>query len=109
MNDVPDAIDVQELHEWRRSGRELTLLDVREPWELEICQFPDALAIPLQTLPRRGAEIPTDRPVVVLCHHGMRSLQAVGWLRRNGVANAVNLTGGIDAWAREIEPKMGIY
>jgi rhodanese-related sulfurtransferase len=109
MDDLPNAITVQELDEWRRTGRAVTLLDVREPWELAICRFSDALAIPLQSLPARLDEIPTDRTLVVLCHHGMRSAQAVGWLRRNLVPNAVNLTGGIDAWAREIEPDMGIY
>ncbi|HVJ51358.1 MAG TPA: rhodanese-like domain-containing protein [Aliidongia sp.] len=109
MTDSPDAITVQELDGWRSAGRALTLLDVREPWELEICRFPEALSIPLQTLPGRIGEVPADRPVVVLCHHGMRSQQAVMWLRRNGVGNAVNLDGGIDAWAREIEPEMGVY
>ncbi len=109
MDDLPDAITVKELEAWRRDGRSLALVDVREPWEFEICRIADAIAIPLQTLPARLAEIPTDRPVVVLCHHGMRSLQAVNWLRRNGVPASVNLTGGIDAWAREIEPDMEVY
>src|SRR5580658_6128549 len=109
MDDLPDAVTVKELEAWRHDGRSLALVDVREPWELEICQIRNSIAIPLQTLPARLAEIPTDRPVVVLCHHGMRSLQAVGWLRRNGVPAAVNLTGGIDAWAREIAPDMEVY
>jgi len=109
MDDLPDAITVKELEAWRSDGRHLALVDVREPWELEICRIPDAIAIPLQTLPARLAEIPTDRPVVVLCHHGMRSLQAVNWLHRNGVSAAINLSGGIDAWAREVEPDMEVY
>jgi rhodanese-related sulfurtransferase len=109
MDDLPDAVTVKELEAWRSDGRSLALVDVREPWELEICRIPEAIAIPLQTLPARLAEIPTDRPVVVLCHHGMRSLQAVNWLRRNGVSAAINLSGGIDAWAREVEPDMEVY
>jgi rhodanese-related sulfurtransferase len=102
-------ISVQELDAWRREGRDIAVLDVREPWEVEICRLAGALTIPLQTLPARLGEVPPDRVVVVLCHHGMRSLQAVNWLKRAGRENAVNLTGGIDAWARQIEPSMEIY
>lgn len=109
MNDQPDAVTVAELDRRRRAGEALTILDVREPWELDIARFPDALAIPLMTLPARVGEVPTDHPVVVVCHHGMRSHQAMSWLRQNGVANAINLDGGIDAWARQIEPTMGVY
>ena len=102
-------IDVRELVAWRSDGRSFALLDVREAWELEICRLDDVLAIPLQELPARLDEVPRDRPLVVLCHHGMRSERAVGWLHRMGVANAVNLAGGIDAWAREVDPTMGLY
>jgi rhodanese-related sulfurtransferase len=102
-------ISVQELDAWRREGRDIAVLDVREPWEVEICRLAGALMIPLQTLPARLSDVPADRVVVVLCHHGMRSLQAVNWLHRAGREKAVNLTGGIDAWARQIEPAMEIY
>ena len=102
-------ITVQELDAWRRSGREIAVLDVREPWEIEICKLAGTLSIPLQTLPARVGVVPADRPVVVLCHHGMRSLQAVAWLHRAGLENAVNLAGGIDAWARQVEPSMRVY
>jgi rhodanese-related sulfurtransferase len=53
--------------------------------------------------------LPQDKPLVVVCHHGMRSMQAVMWLRSQGFQNAVNLRGGIDAWARQIEPRMATY
>jgi rhodanese-related sulfurtransferase len=106
---IADEISVQELDAWRQAGRDIAVLDVREPWEVELCSLAGALSIPLQTLPARFGELPTDRPLVVLCHHGMRSQQAVHWLRRNGLGNAVNLAGGIDAWARQIEPSMGVY
>jgi rhodanese-related sulfurtransferase len=109
VDDQPIALTVAELDRRRRAGETLAILDVREPWELEIVRFPDALAIPLMTLPARVGEVPTDRPVVVVCHHGMRSAQAVSWLRQNGIANAINLDGGIDAWARQIESTMGVY
>jgi rhodanese-related sulfurtransferase len=85
------------------------LLDVREPWEVEICRLPDSVNIPLALLPGRLDSLPRADVLVVLCHHGMRSRQAVRWLRANGVADAVNLTGGIDAWARLVDPSMRIY
>jgi rhodanese-related sulfurtransferase len=109
MSDYPISLTVTELDARRSGGESLVILDVREPWELDIVRFPDALAIPLGTLPTRIGEVPTDRPVVVVCHHGMRSYKAMSWLRQNGVANAINLEGGIDAWARQIEPTMGVY
>lgn len=109
MSDYPISLTVTELDARRSGGEPIVLLDVREPWELDIVRFPEALAIPLSTLPTRIGEVPTDRPVVVVCHHGMRSYKAMSWLRQNGVANAINLEGGIDAWARQIEPTMGVY
>ena len=90
-------------------GAALAVLDVREPWEVEICRLPDSIDIPLALLPDRLAALPRDGMLVVLCHHGMRSRQAVRWLRANGIANAINLTGGIDAWARQIDPAMRTY
>jgi rhodanese-related sulfurtransferase len=90
-------------------GGALAVLDVREPWEVEICRLPDSIDIPLALLPDRLAALPRDGLLVVLCHHGMRSRQAVRWLRANGIANAINLTGGIDAWARQIDPAMRTY
>jgi rhodanese-related sulfurtransferase len=109
MQDEIRAISVQELRRWRDEDREFVLLDVREPWELELCRFADGIAIPLHTLPARVSELKCSGPLVVVCHHGIRSQQAVAWLRANGVAAAINLSGGIDAWAREIDPSMGVY
>jgi rhodanese-related sulfurtransferase len=110
---LPLEIPVDELA--RRRGAvstgagALAVLDVREPWETEICRLSDSIDIPLSLLPQRIAALPRDGMLVVLCHHGMRSQQAAAWLRANGVANAVNLSGGIDAWARLIDPSMRTY
>jgi len=109
MTELPLTIDVAEFASWRESADAPAILDVRDPWELEICRLPEALSIPLQQLPQRHAEVPADRPLVVVCHHGMRSLHAVQWLRQHGIGQAVNLAGGIDAWARKIDPGMGVY
>lgn len=109
MSDAPAAMSVEELAQRRRSGESLAVLDVREPWELRICRLPDSLAVPLAALPGHLGELPRDGALVVLCHHGVRSAHAVEWLRANGFDNAVNLDGGIDAWAQRVDPAMGTY
>ena len=85
------------------------LVDVREPWEYERCHIEGAQLVPLRELPARLAELPHDRELVLVCHHGGRSLQAAGWLARNGFSNVHNLAGGIDAWARTVDPAMPRY
>jgi rhodanese-related sulfurtransferase len=106
---LPFEIDAATLADLLGKGTELRILDVREPWELEICRFPGSLDIPLGMLPARRKEVPADVPVVAVCHHGMRSRQAAMWLRAQGLDNVANLDGGIDAWAKEIDTSMGTY
>lgn len=106
---LPIQIDVEELARWRASEVPHVLVDVREPWETELCLIAGSVAIPLGQLPQRAAEIPTGSPVVVVCHHGGRSMQAVAWLRRSGRDDVTNLAGGVDAWARRIDPSMAVY
>jgi rhodanese-related sulfurtransferase len=106
---LPLQIDAHEFARWRETGVPHVLLDVREPWETALCLIDGSLTVPLSTVPGAVDRLPVDRPVVVTCHHGMRSLQAVNWLRRNGRPQAVNLAGGIDAWARLIDPAMSRY
>lgn len=84
-------------------------LDVREPWEYELVHLPDAILIPLQSLPGRVAEMKRDRPVIVYCHHGMRSLMAAQWLEQMGLETVCNLAGGIDAWATELDSSLPRY
>lgn len=98
-----------DLAAWRQSDTPHAVVDVREPWETDICRIEGSLTLPLGTLPQSLDQLPRDKPVVVVCHHGMRSLQAVMWLRSQGFENAVNLRGGIDAWARQVEPRMATY
>lgn len=102
-------IDVSTLARMRDAGESHAVLDVREPWEIAICAFDDSLNIPMRDMPARMDDIPKDRPVIVVCHYGMRSFQVAAWLRRNGFANVVNLVGGIDAWARSADPSMSTY
>lgn len=85
------------------------LVDVREADELAICRIPGALHIPLGELPARMAEIPADRPVLIHCHHGGRSLRATQFLRAQGRSAVSNVKGGIDAWSRLIDPAVPRY
>jgi adenylyltransferase/sulfurtransferase len=85
------------------------LLDVREHWETAIAVLPGSQVIPLGELPGRLGEIPTDREIVTVCHHGMRSETARALLVRAGFARVRSLAGGVDAWARERDPAMRRY
>ncbi len=109
MADAPLEIDVTELDAWRKSGKDVTVLDVREDWELATVALPDTLNIPMRQVPQRVTELPRDKPLVVMCHHGGRSRQVTGWLRQNGYTQASNLAGGIHAWAERIDPGMATY
>jgi rhodanese-related sulfurtransferase len=91
-----------------RAGDAPALLDVRDPWEHELVALPGARLIPLDQLEARAGEVAADGEVVVYCHHGMRAAAAVQWLRARGVP-AVNLRGGIDAWAAQVDPDLPRY
>ena len=103
------AVSVEDLAAARQAGDGVVVLDVREPWELSVCRLDDSIDVPLATLPGALSRLPFDRDVVVICHHGVRSALAVQWLHGQGFDRAVNLDGGIDAWARRIDPKMRRY
>lgn len=91
-------------------GRERPLLlDVREAWEFEICHLDGSLHMPMHVVPARLNELPRDREVVVICHHGGRSMQVVMFLERAGFAAAQNLMGGVEGWAAEVDPDMRRY
>jgi len=105
---TPFAMTVADLAGRLARGETLHLVDVREPWETELCRIDGSLNIPLGQLPGRAGDVPDDAPVVVICHHGARSAQATQFLRARGV-RAINLTGGIDAWARQQDPSMAVY
>ncbi len=105
---LPLELDATAVAQMRQSGEAFGLLDVREAWELDICRIDGSLHIPMGELPGRLHELPTGSPLVVLCHHGMRSMQVTQWLRQSGIA-AINLGGGIDAWARNVDPTLSLY
>ena len=106
---VPYEIDVATLDRMRRTGASYTILDVREPREVNICRFDGAIHIPMRDVPQSLGRLPEDHELVVVCHHGVRSLQVMAWLRGNGFDKATSLKGGINAWARDIDPSMKTY
>ena len=77
--------------------------------ELDICQLEGALHVPMAEIPARTDDLPTNQPLVVICHHGARSQMVVDFLRNAGFDNAINLNGGIEAWACEIDKSMRRY
>jgi rhodanese-related sulfurtransferase len=85
------------------------LLDVREPWETQICAIPGSKLVPMREVPARAGELEADQEVVVICHHGGRSMQVALFLERNGHAKVHNLAGGVDAWAKTVDPSMPVY
>jgi rhodanese-related sulfurtransferase len=85
------------------------LLDVREPWEFQTCRIADSLPVPLRELPMRLGELNPEAETVVICHHGARSMHAALLLERQGFERVHNLAGGIDAWARSVDPAMPVY
>ena len=86
------------------------LLDVREPWEFHTAALPDSVLMPMGDVPSRAhAELDPDASIVVLCHHGQRSLSVAMWLRNQGFERAQSLAGGIDAWSRLIDPTVPRY
>ncbi|MFL6715629.1 MAG: rhodanese-like domain-containing protein [Burkholderiaceae bacterium] len=85
------------------------LLDVREPWEFQTCQIAGSTEMPMRTVPVRLAELPQDAPVVCVCHHGARSMQVANFLEQHGFSDVSNLTGGIHAWALQVDNNMPTY
>jgi rhodanese-related sulfurtransferase len=85
------------------------VLDVRENWEREAARLPGTLDIPMMEVPQRLAELPRDRAIVVMCHGGVRSLKVAHFLAQNGFTQVANLTGGIHAWACDVDPATGTY
>jgi sulfur-carrier protein adenylyltransferase/sulfurtransferase len=111
---VPEA-DLKELTPEELAGKlsrgeDIQLIDVREPYEFDICRIENAQLIPMNSIQRNLHKISRDKPVVFICHHGMRSAQVLEYVKRQtGLTKLYNLTGGIHAWAEEVDPEMEMY
>ena len=87
-----------------------TLLDVREPWEFERAWIDGAKLMPMGDVPSRAyQELDPDDSIVVICHHGVRSMNVTVWLRQQGFEKAQSMRGGIDAWSRRIDQSVPVY
>lgn len=105
-----DSVSPAELKEkLDRAPGELVVLDVREPNEYAICHIDNSVHIPMGEITRRIDELDESREIVVLCHHGMRSMQVAMYLADNGFTRVGNLEGGINAWAIAIDASMARY
>lgn len=99
-----------ELHARLQNADDLQLIDVRQPEEYAFCRIEGSILIPLGELAQRAGEIDPDRPTVLICHHGVRSMQALAYLQhRHELTNLLNLRGGIHAWSVQVDPSVAIY
>src|SRR5436305_8042738 len=99
--DVKSKLDAHE---------QFLLLDVREPWEVETAKIDGAKLMPMGDVPSRAhQELDPEGHIVVLCHHGVRSMNVTVWLRQQGFENVQSMRGGIDAWSRQVDPKVPAY
>lgn len=101
------ALHPKDLHMAQPLGG-FIILDVREPFELQICSLEGAVHIPMSALPERLHELDAGVPIACLCHHGVRSHRVAMWLRAQGY-ETYNIEGGIDAWAHEVDQHMPRY
>ncbi len=103
-------ITPEELKQKLDAGHELTVLDVREPWEFDAAHIAGSTLIPMDQIPARvNQEFDPEDHIVVICHHGVRSANVAAWLLRQGFERVQSLRGGIDSWSRQIDPKVPTY
>ena len=94
----------------QKRGETFTLLDVREPWEFETAHMAGAKLIPMGDVPARAhQELDPEEHIVVVCHHGVRSMNVTAWLRQQGFEKAQSMRGGIDAWSRQVDGRVPDY
>lgn len=85
------------------------LLDVREPWEYQTCQINGSVSMPMNTIPAQLEQLDRNASIICICHHGARSMRVASFLESNGFGQVTNLTGGIHAWAQQVDPAMPTY
>ena len=103
-------ITAGEVKQKRDAGETFMLLDVREPWEFETAKIADAKLIPMGEVPSRAhQELDPEEHIVVMCHHGVRSMNVTVWLRQQGFEKVQSMRGGIDAWSRSVDQKVPKY
>lgn len=107
---LPPEITVEDFARQRDQTSAPLLLDVREPWEFNTANLPGSVLMPMgEVTSRAHQELDPDQSIVVLCHHGARSLSVTMWLREQGFEQAQSLAGGIDRWSQVIDPHVPRY
>ncbi len=103
-------ISAAEVKSMRDAGQDFTLLDVRERWEFDAASIAGSKHIPMGDVPARfNQELDPEAHIVVVCHHGVRSMNVTAWLRQQGFEKVQSLRGGIDRWSREIDASVPLY
>lgn len=104
-------ISASQLDEWLKDETRIKpfLLDVREPWEFDICHVRGSSLMPVGNVSQRIRELDMDAETVVICHHGVRSFEVAMFLEQQGFAKVINLHGGVEAWAQQADPSMPTY
>lgn len=110
MIELHYEIAPEELKSLLENSSDVVVLDCRERWEIEIACIEGSKHIPMNDIPARfQQELDPGRHIVVVCHHGVRSYNVTAWLRGQGYDNVQSLAGGIDRWARQIDPRVPVY
>lgn len=102
-------ITAEEVRRLQGAGEQFTFLDCREPWEYQAAHIAGTTHIPMPDIPARIQELDPDEHIIVICHHGVRSMNVTAWLRQQGFEKAQSVAGGIDRWSRTVDPKIPIY
>lgn len=111
-----DQITPAQFNDWlaaQDAGVQPLVLDVREAWEVQMAHIQangfEVVHMPMQTVPARLQDLPTDRPIACLCHHGARSMQVAMFLAQRGFDRVANIAGGIHAWSMQVDPSVATY
>lgn len=91
------------------AGDDFHFVDVRQPEEFAIARLEGARLIPMADIPAALSQLDDDRPVIVFCHHGVRSLNVANWLRQHGIGQVWSMAGGIDLWSLQMDPTVPRY
>lgn len=102
-------INPEQVQQLRERGEQFVLLDVREPEEYALAHIDGSTLMPMDQVPARQQELDPDAHIVVLCHHGVRSLNVTTWLRQQGFEKVQSMRGGIHRWSRFVDPKVPTY
>ena len=101
-------MDVVQLAKYLETSKP-QLIDVREPWEFEICHLDNSINIPMAQIPQNLSIFSTAVESIVICHHGVRSMHVIQYLQQQGISHLINLDGGVNAWAQQVDKNMPLY